>query len=74
MVLLGLDYGEKTVGVAVTDPLGITAQPLETIFRSNPTHLRSTLRRLEEIICERKAEKIVLGYPKNMDDSAGYRC
>ena len=74
MRLLGLDFGQKTVGVAVSDKLGITSQPLETIFRKNPTHLRSTLRRIEEIVKEYEIEKIVLGYPENMDGTKGRRC
>ncbi|MCR5785949.1 MAG: Holliday junction resolvase RuvX [Eubacterium sp.] len=74
MRVLGLDYGTKTVGVAISDPLGLTAQSLETIFRKNPTHLRSTLRRIEELVNEYEAEKIVLGFPMNMDQSKGERC
>ena len=71
--ILGLDFGAKTVGVAVTDPLGWDAQGVETIFREKENHLRSTLRRIEELVKEYRAEKIVLGYPVNMDGSAGER-
>ena len=73
MRILGLDYGSKTVGVAVCDPLGLTAQAVETITRSQENKLRRTLARLEGLIAEYKIETIVLGYPKNMDDSIGER-
>lgn len=73
MRLLGLDYGSKTVGVAVCDPLGLTAQPLETITRKEENKLRRTLARIESLIAEYEIETIVLGYPKNMDDSIGER-
>jgi len=73
MRILGLDYGSKTVGVAVCDPLGITAQGVETITRKEENKLRRTLARIEEIIREYQIESIVLGYPKNMDDSIGER-
>ena len=81
MRVLGLDYGTKTVGVAVCDPLEITAQPLETIERKSAGKLRQTLARIEAIIEEygaagqqEKIEKIVLGYPKNMNNTEGDRC
>ena len=70
---IGLDYGSRTVGVAVSDALGITAQPVETIWRKQENHLRQTLRRIEEIIEEYGAGCIVLGYPKNMNGSLGER-
>ena len=73
MRLLGLDYGSKTVGVAVTDPLGYTAQPLETITRKEENKLRRTLARIEELVKEYSVEKIVLGLPVNMDGSKGER-
>lgn len=73
MRILGLDYGSKTVGVAVCDPLGITAQGVETITRPAENKLRRTLARLEMWIAEYQIEMIVLGYPKNMDDSIGER-
>ena len=73
MRLLGLDYGSKTVGVAVCDPLGITAQGVETITRKEENKLRKTLARIEALVAEYQVETIVLGYPKNMDDSIGER-
>ncbi|SDB08104.1 putative holliday junction resolvase [Pseudobutyrivibrio sp. YE44] len=72
--ILGLDYGTKTVGVAISDPLLLTAQELETITRQRPSALRHTLVRIKEICDEYQVEKIILGYPRNMDDSEGFRC
>ena len=73
MRILGLDYGSRTVGVAVSDPLGLTAQGVETIWRDKENHLRRTLSRIEEIIGEYSVTEIVLGYPKNMNNSVGER-
>ena len=74
MRILGLDYGDKTVGVAVSDPFGWTAQGLEIIKRNNENEYKQSLGRLSQIIDEYGVEKIVLGYPKNMDNSEGARC
>ena len=74
MRILGLDYGSKTVGVAVSDALLLTAQSVETIRREKESKLRQTLARIEAIIEEYKVDKIVLGYPKNMNDTEGIRC
>ena len=71
--ILGLDYGSKTVGAAVSDPLGITAQMAETIVREREDELRRTLARIEALIEEYKIERIVLGYPKNMNNTLGER-
>lgn len=73
MRIIGLDFGAKTVGVAVSDPLGYTAQALETITREEENKLRQTYRRLEELVAQYGITTIVLGYPKNMDDSIGER-
>jgi len=73
MRIMGLDLGSKTVGVAISDPMLVTAQPIETITRKEENKLRRTLARIEELIVEYGVEKIVLGYPKNMDDSIGPR-
>lgn len=73
MRLLGLDYGAKTVGVSVTDALGITVQPVETITRDSDAKIRPTLRRIEELIKEYNIEELVLGLPLNMDGSEGER-
>jgi putative Holliday junction resolvase len=74
MRILGLDYGTKTVGVAVSDDLLLTAQGLEIIRRKSPSKLRQTLARIEELVTEYGAERIVLGYPKNMNNTEGERC
>lgn len=73
MRVLGLDYGTKTVGVAVSDALMITAQPVETITRKSANKLRQTLARIEAIVEEYEVEKLVLGYPKNMNNTIGER-
>ena len=73
MRVLGLDYGSRTVGVAVTDPLGLSAQPLETIVRKEENKLRRTLARLEELCRLYGAERIVVGLPLNMNGSEGER-
>ncbi len=73
MRILGLDFGSKTVGVAVCDPLGITAQGVEIVRRKDENKLRQTYARIEEIIAEYQVEKIVLGLPKNMNNSLGDR-
>ena len=73
MRLMGLDYGSKTVGVAVSDPLGLTAQGVETVWRKQENKLRQTMARIEELISEYQVERIVLGYPKNMNNTIGER-
>ena len=73
MRIMGLDLGSRTVGVAVSDSLGITAHGVETITRKEENKLRRTLARIEQLIQEYQIEMIVLGYPKNMDDSIGDR-
>ena len=74
MRILGLDFGSKTVGVAVSDELLITAQGVEIIRRKSQSKLRQTLARIDELVGEYKVEKIVLGYPKNMNNTEGDRC
>ena len=69
-----MDYGTKTVGVAVSDELGWTAQALETITRKDKNKLRKTLARIEELVNTYSIEKIVLGYPKHMNNDEGERC
>ena len=73
MRIMGLDFGSKTVGVAVSDALLITAQGIEIVRREHENKLRRTLARIEELIKEYEVEKIVLGLPKNMDGSSGER-
>ena len=73
MRIMGLDFGSKTVGVAISDPLLITAQGIEIIRRKNENKLRQTLARIEELIVEYEVSEIVLGLPKNMNDTIGER-
>ena len=74
MRILGLDYGSKTVGVAISDPLLITAQGVDIIRRQSENKLRRTYARIEEIMARYgDVEKIVVGYPKNMNDTIGDR-
>ena len=73
MRIMGLDYGSKTVGVATSDPLGITAQAIETICRKDENKLRKTCARIETLIEEYKVERIVLGLPKHMNNDIGDR-
>ena len=73
MRLMGLDYGSKTVGVAVSDPLGLTAQGVETVWRKQENKLRQTMARIEELIAQYQVEEIVLGLPKNMNNTLGDR-
>ena len=74
MRILGLDYGSRTVGVAISDVMGWTAQSLETISRKEENKLRKTLARIEALVKEYEVEKIVLGYPKHMNNEEGDRC
>ncbi len=73
MRIMGLDFGSKTVGVAISDSLLLTAQGIETIHRKEANKLRKTLARVEELIVEYEVEELVLGYPKNMNDTLGER-
>lgn len=73
MRIMGLDYGSKTVGVAISDQLLLTAQGKEIIRRERENKLRQTLARIEALITENDVEKVVLGCPKNMDGSEGER-
>ena len=73
MRIMGLDLGSKTVGVAISDPLLITAQGIEIIRRKEENKLRRTLARIEARIEEYEVETIVLGFPKNMNDTLGER-
>ncbi len=73
MRIMGLDYGSKTVGVAVSDPLGLTAQGVETIPRAQENKLRRTLARIEQLAAQYEVGAIVLGFPKNMNNTVGDR-
>ena len=74
MRVMGLDFGSRTVGVAVSDSLLITAQGVEIIRREKENKLRKTLARIEELIQEYEVEKIVLGFPKMMNNTERERC
>ena len=71
--IIGLDFGSKTTGVAVSDPFGWTAQGVEIIRRKEENKLRKTLARIEELVKEYGATRIVLGLPKNMNNSLADR-
>ena len=73
MRIMGLDYGSVTVGVAISDAMLLTAQPVEVIKRKSENKLRQTLARIEQLIEEYEVERIVLGNPKNMNNSEGDR-
>ena len=73
MRIMGLDFGSKTVGVAVSDSLLLTAQGLEIIRRNEENKLRRTLARIEELIEEYEVEEIVLGMPKHKNATEGLR-
>ncbi len=73
MRIMGLDFGSKTVGVAVSDSLLLTAQGVEIIRRKEENKLRQTLARIEALIVEYQVEEIVLGLPKNMNGTEGIR-
>ena len=71
--IIGLDFGSKTVGVAVSDPMKVIASPMETIVRERESKMRPTYRRILEIASQMEAETIVVGEPLNMDGSRGER-
>ena len=71
MRCLSLDVGDKTVGVAVSDPLGLTAQGVKTIQR---TSNKNDVKAIGELISEYEVTKLVIGLPKNMNGTEGERC
>lgn len=73
MRIMGLDFGSKTVGVAVSDSLLMTAQGIEIIRRKEENKLRQTYARIEELILEYDVQEIVLGCPKHMNGTEGIR-
>ena len=73
MRIMGLDYGSKTVGVAISVPLEITAQGVEIIRRKDENKLRKTYARIEELIQQYDVKEIVVGLPKNMNNTEGER-
>lgn len=73
MKIMGLDYGSVTVGVAISDSMHLTAQPVEVIKRKSENKLRQTLARIQELVEEYEVGRIVLGFPKNMNNTEGER-
>lgn len=71
--IMGLDFGSVTCGVAISDELHITAQGIEVITRKHENKVRQTLARIEELVKEYEVDRIVLGYPKNMNNTVGDR-
>ncbi|MCL2575349.1 MAG: Holliday junction resolvase RuvX [Defluviitaleaceae bacterium] len=74
MRVLGLDYGDRRIGVAVSDGLGWTATALKTIERKNPNDLKDSIEEIGRIVSEYSIQYVVLGYPKNMDGTEGENC
>lgn len=72
--LMGLDYGSLTIGVAISDELGLTAQGVEIIRRQRPSKQRESLRRIEELVLANDIKAIVLGFPKHLNNTEGDRC
>ena len=73
MRILGLDFGQKTIGVAISDPFGWTAQGVEIIRRDKEESVNKSIERIGQIIKEYSVEKIILWYPKNMNNTVGER-
>lgn len=73
MRIMGLDFGSKTIGVAVSDPFGWTAQSVETIHRQDEGNLIASIARLKELVEQYEIRKIVVGLPKNMNNTLGER-
>lgn len=73
MRILGLDFGQKTIGVAISDPFGWTAQGVEIIRRDKEESVNKSIERIGQIIKEYSVKKIILGYPKNMNNTVGER-
>ena len=74
MRIMGLDYGAKTVGVAISDEMLLTAQPIETIRRERPAKLRQTLARIESLMKDYDIDKVIIGLPKKLNNEEGDRC
>ncbi len=68
MRILGIDYGSRRIGLAVSDPLGITAQGVQTLFRKN---IASDMKEIRDLIDEKDVVEVVVGLPKNMNNTLG---
>jgi putative holliday junction resolvase len=73
MRIMGLDYGTKTIGVAISDPLCYTAQGIETITRKDPKNLIDSMKRIQELIATYQVTEILVGMPINMNNTEGER-
>ena len=73
MRIMGLDFGARTTGIAMSDPGCMLASPVETVFREEEENLKKTVRRIRQLAEENDVHTIVLGLPKNMDGSEGPR-
>ncbi len=73
MKILGLDYGSRTTGIAISDETGSIAFPVETVVREEEIALKQTVRRIRQLTDENNIHTVVLGFPKNMDNSLGER-
>ncbi|NLJ87814.1 MAG: Holliday junction resolvase RuvX [Epulopiscium sp.] len=73
MRIMGIDYGEKTIGIAISDSLGWIAQGVETIRRKEEDNLKESIERIKALVDQYNVEKIVLGLPKNMNNTLGFR-
>lgn len=71
--LLGLDYGDIHIGVAISDPLGSFSLPLTTIVKKDKNTIKPAVKEIGELIKAYDITKIIVGYPKNMDDTLGDR-
>lgn len=73
MRILGVDYGDKYVGLAMSDPTGLIASPLKTIYRDDPVALKQTVREIRALVEQNDIHTLVLGLPKNMNNTEGPR-
>jgi putative Holliday junction resolvase len=73
MRVMGCDFGSKTIGVAMSDPTGLIAQALETVHRQNPVDMKASIERLAQLCDSYQVERLVVGLPKNMNNSEGER-
>lgn len=71
MRIIGIDYGDKRIGIAVSDPLGWTAQGVETVVRS--FDMSKTMDRIKQLVKEYNVDRIVVGFPLNMNGTVGPR-
>ena len=71
MKLMAIDYGDVRTGVALSDVRGILASPFDVISEA---YMPKLVTKLLEVVDEQKPEKIIIGLPRNMDGSYGYRC